>query len=247
MWRSVLAAQGIIKEGAACRVGSGVNMSVLKDPWLSILQNPYVTTSNIFLEGTMVSSLFVTGENRWDEDLIHDMFEERDVNLILSIPLDANDQDVWYWKMEKLGHYSVKSAYVLLQMQKNIPSVESHASCWKRLWALRIPPKVKHLMWRAITGCLPAKSQLHQKHVDVNVICFMCNQEPETIDHVLLYCSFANGCLRQMEGINSSVSCSSFGDWFVSVFDRLGSELRRQAAMLCWAIWKCRNDLVWNQ
>lgn len=157
IWRNTLEAQSIIKEGAACRVGNGVHISVLNDPWLLNVQNPFVTTNNIALEGETVSSLFVTREHRWDDELSYDIFEESDVNLILVIPLNSTDQDVWFWKMEKLGHYSVKSAYLLLQMRKNNDAVDTNASCWNKLWALRIPPKVKHFMWRAITGCLPGK------------------------------------------------------------------------------------------
>lgn len=44
------------------------------------------------------------GENWWDEDLVKDIFEERDINLILSIPLNDNDNN--YRRPEKLGHYS---------------------------------------------------------------------------------------------------------------------------------------------
>lgn len=41
-------------------------------------------TFNEALEGKMVSSLMVMSENRWDVDLVNDMFEVRDANSILS-------------------------------------------------------------------------------------------------------------------------------------------------------------------
>lgn len=50
----------------------GHQISVLKDPWLLDEENPYVSTSNVALEGASVSSLLVTGEQRWDEDLLLD-------------------------------------------------------------------------------------------------------------------------------------------------------------------------------
>lgn len=194
-----------------------------------------------------MASLLMTGENRWNEDLIYNMFEERDVNLILSTPVNQRENDIWYWKKEKMRHYSVKTACVLVQEMKNTHNAGVDSKCWKKLWALKVPPKVKHLMWRAATGCLPSKTQLHQKHVNVNVFCPLCNQDPETIDHVLLKCSFASECWSYMRGSSSSGDYGSFSDWFASEYSSWDTDSRRSGAMLCWSIWKCMNDLIWNQ
>lgn len=48
------------------------------------------------------------------------------------------------------------------------------------------------------------------------------------------------------ETISTSLHVS-FTDWFSSTFDSLDVDLRRSVAMLCWSIWKCKNELVWNQ
>lgn len=37
----------------------------------------------------------VTGQNQWDIDLINDIFNVRDADLILSIPL--RQEDAYYW------------------------------------------------------------------------------------------------------------------------------------------------------
>ena len=54
-------------------------------------------------------------QNEWDKDLLNDIFDERDANLIQSIPINSDEADSWYWKNEKLGMYSVISAYKALQ------------------------------------------------------------------------------------------------------------------------------------
>lgn len=61
-----------------------------------------------------VSALMVTGEKTWDMYLICDLFNERDADLILSILLGEEDDDNWYCRSEKVGVYSVKSAYLML-------------------------------------------------------------------------------------------------------------------------------------
>lgn len=85
----------------------------------------------------------ITGENIWDVDLLHDLFTERYVNLILSIPLGDKVEDNWYWRQEKLGSYSVKSAYNMLQASKRINHGNDNSGFWRKWWNLKIPPKVK--------------------------------------------------------------------------------------------------------
>lgn len=69
------------------------------------------------LKGKMVSSLFDVHGDYWGVDLLHVMFDPRDVQLIESIHIRRQEDDSWHWKCEKMGQYSVKSAY--LSIQKN--------------------------------------------------------------------------------------------------------------------------------
>lgn len=89
-------------------LGNGTTINILEDPWLPMQHEAYVQTNSLTLQGQMVSSLMDDSGN-WDIDLILDVFDNRDANLILSIPLDTGVQDSWYWRQEKLGCYSVKS------------------------------------------------------------------------------------------------------------------------------------------
>lgn len=89
----------------------------------------------------------VTGERVRDKELLEDIFKERDLNLILAIPLRSDTEDSWYWKGEKLGQYSVKSAYGMLQMEKNSNNNNSdNSGFWRRLWNLKVPVKVKNML-----------------------------------------------------------------------------------------------------
>lgn len=80
----------------ACRLDTGDYISITEDPWLPNVENPFIQTVHSAIQNEKVSSLMVTGENRWDEDLLNDIFEERDINLILSIPLLNNIPDRVY-------------------------------------------------------------------------------------------------------------------------------------------------------
>lgn len=242
-------AQNVLKAGAVRLVGDGTTISVLSDPWLPHPTNAFVTTNSEALHGVTVNSLFEIGEQKWDEELISDIFEDRDASLILSIPLNSTDKDGWWWNKERLGVYSVKSAYMWLQLQKNQSVNPDNSRCWKRFWNLKVPPKVKNMIWRAATGCLPTKSQLRMKHVNIDNVCPHCQLSPETIVHALLTCTFAKECWHQTQThVGSDMQDhESFLYWMVTVFDTWTTEKRQEAAMMLWSIWRGRNDLVWKQ
>lgn len=233
VWHSVLAAQNILKQGLGCRVGDGKTINVVSDPWLPSTDNPYVITECELIQNQKVSSLMIPDERRWDEDLIKDIFNQRDANIILATPLLESNEDCWYWRREKSGNYSVKTAYILIQESKPLVNQYANTRFGKRLWNLTIPPKVKSFMWRAITSCLPTKDMLQLKHVNVNVVCSFCNREVETTGHILLACYFARSCWESVGICEEDTAYDSFLDWVINVFDMWNDSKRQIGAMLC--------------
>ena len=116
IWRSILAAQNMIRSGARWRIGNGSNVRIWGDPWLSDALNPYVESPLYSdLENAFVDSLMSTSRNVWEDDILEDLFNERDRNLIRKVPLGSvNRPDKWYWLLDKKGVYSVKSGYRFL-------------------------------------------------------------------------------------------------------------------------------------
>lgn len=150
----------------------------------------FARDSNLY-EGKKVSSLFSITENSWDAEVIEDIFDQRDANIILFIPLDRGVNDSWYWRKEKLGNYSVKSAYLLMQEGNHDSNTVASSGFWRKLWNLKISPKVKQFLWRACSQCLPTKDQLLMKRVPINAMCAMCNGHQEIVLHVLVQCAYA--------------------------------------------------------
>lgn len=145
------------------------------------------------LQGQKVSSLMCMDQKQWDVEVVTDVLNTRDANLVLSI--NEETRDTWYWRKEKLGNYSVKSAYALIQEGREYNLMSNNSGFWRKLWNLKIPSKVKHFMWRAINGCLPTRDNLSMKRVAVNNLCLMCSAFPEKTLHILVQCSFATTCL----------------------------------------------------
>uniref|UniRef100_A0A803NL91 Reverse transcriptase zinc-binding domain-containing protein n=1 Tax=Cannabis sativa TaxID=3483 RepID=A0A803NL91_CANSA len=144
------------------------------------------------------------------------------------------------------SHYSVKSVYKSLQEDNGERHTNESSGFWRKIWNLKVPPKVKNLLWRVAAGCLPTKSHLQTKHVQVNELCPFCNAERETISHVLITCSYSKDCWNRLGiGVPTLVS-GTFSSWLDEIFSRFVDGERMLISMVAWALWKCRNDLVWD-
>uniref|UniRef100_A0A803NGT2 Reverse transcriptase domain-containing protein n=1 Tax=Cannabis sativa TaxID=3483 RepID=A0A803NGT2_CANSA len=234
IWKSIIETKDIIKAGARIRIGTGAITNILTDPWLPDLQQPYVTSFHPGLEGKTVASLMQINHRSWDVDVLSDLFNERDKDLIVGIPLSQHEApDCWFWNREAAGFYSVKSSYRLLQGEES--GAQTSDNFWKSFWQIKVPPKVLHFGWRAISGCLPTTTQLQTKHVNVPILCKFCNSERETIAHVLIDCNFARSCWNR-----SAISCISgnvtdFKNWFVNVILLLlNNDVVCQVLMVAW-------------
>uniref|UniRef100_A0A803PEE1 Reverse transcriptase domain-containing protein n=1 Tax=Cannabis sativa TaxID=3483 RepID=A0A803PEE1_CANSA len=150
VWRSIWEAQDIVRKGTRWQVGDGGSISVLGDPWLPDADNPYVLSSHPGLEGVKVCSLMCPNDRCWNLEILQNMFGDRDISLITKIPLQVSPYpDQYFWHMENSGLYTVKSAYNLIQQSKGLVYEDHFSTFWKQLWALRIPPKLKNLIWRS--------------------------------------------------------------------------------------------------
>lgn len=194
VWRSILESQTLLKEGASKIIGNGLTIDIMNDPWLPCELDLYITTVHDAIKGQKVSCLMSMTDDSWDVDVVRDIFNDRDANLILSIPLRRTEDDVWFWRKERLGHYTVKSAYAVVKESADVNTSSSITSFWSKIWSKKVPLKVKHFIWRAARGCLPTRDMLLCKKVDVSITCPVCNIYDETAFHVLVTCPIAAQC-----------------------------------------------------
>lgn len=229
-------------------MGIGRNIDIVNQPWLADDSNPYVTSSLPVLEENKVESLMKVDLKAWDEDILVDLFNTRDVQCILQVPLNPCwEEDRLFWKEETSGLYTVKSAYKLIQVQKGRWVAGNQAGLWNKFWRIKVPSKVANVCWRAITGCLPTMTQLYARYVPVQPTCPVCKFGDETIVHALVSCSFAASCWQRVVGPSALVNMASFKEWFEHILSTVSSERWAEVVMLCWAVWNARNELVWQQ
>ncbi|KAM6569095.1 hypothetical protein CsatB_017080 [Cannabis sativa] len=247
IWRSVLASRDLIKVGMRRLIGSGDSVAVLKEPWLIHDDDPFISSIHPVLNNAKVSSLMKIGVREWDKEVLEDVLNERDKKLVLSIPLNsATNNDGWYWCKEKSGMYTVKSGYHCLQEVKGEWSQDSNSGFWRALWHLKVPPKVKNFLWRTCSRCLPTRSQLRLRHVHLDTRCPWCNSTAETSLHLFVHCSVAKACWSNMGIRGMDSTDATFAAWFQSGLAKWDAATKIEVSMLCWSLWKFRNDKVWN-
>ena len=155
-------------------------------------------------------------------------------------------EDLVYWLYEVHGEYSVRSAYKMLQRQKGNWREEYVDSVWRKVWRIKAPAKILNLVWRSLAFCLPTVTMLQQKGVRVESICPVCKMEDETVDHAFLRCPIAMQCWRLILPEMQYRGQSLF-HWWDQVIGKTDKAKQAEVAAVCWALWRARNEVVWNK
>ncbi|KAL8094911.1 hypothetical protein AgCh_036428 [Apium graveolens] len=189
-----------------------------------------------------------TDSRAWDWEVISDIFNVTDQERIQATSIEAElNTDVLQWEEDITGQYTVKSAYKLLQVKKEVHGQQSGNFIWKGLWQVKAPRKALDVLWRALSLCLPTKAQLHQKRVNIDTICEVCRTEVEDTSHIFLRCPFAVQCWEILQPSAIRGQIWEFASWFERCFLKEAMDNRARMATLCWSIWRFRNDVVWNK
>lgn len=153
-----MSSQELISMGCIRRIGNKVDIRIWNMPWLNNELNLCIKTfMQNGLEEVTVDALTKPGLLEWDNNLIRDLFDERDSDEILSIQLPRSPSvNSWYWIWDPKGQYIVKIGYRVLSM-KNQPVLAPIVIDWNFIWSLKVPPKMCNFTWRALAGFFPTR------------------------------------------------------------------------------------------
>ncbi|WVZ92032.1 hypothetical protein U9M48_038130 [Paspalum notatum var. saurae] len=90
---------------------------------------------------------------------------------------NVEDKVIWQWTAD--GQYSTKLAYLMLHQGSSVFS--GHELIWKS-W---LPLRVKLFLWLAVRRRLWTSDRRRRHGLDARETCFLCDDAPETIDHLL--------------------------------------------------------------
>ena len=165
-----------------------LGMMVLS-PVALFLLNPDVT----------LDSFIDQDRKEWRVELVRATFLPFEAEEILRIPISLRDvEDELYWVLSGDGIYRVKDAYAYSIFSVDQTSCSSGPDpVWRRLWKLKVPPKVCEFSWRACWDIIPHGVNLCKKGVSDYIFCNRCGKK-ENLRHLLFDCPWAKnfGLLR---------------------------------------------------
>ena len=147
------------------------------------------------------------------------------------------------WNLTKSRLFSVRSLYLHLI---DTPPPFLH----RKLSKIKIPLKIKIFLWFLQRGVILTKDNLARKNWKGSQKCIFCNMN-ETIQHLFVNCPFAKMIWRIIfYATNLSQPRSighMFGTWLHNQHKRIRGSIWVGVAAMCWAIWRCRNDVIFNK
>jgi hypothetical protein len=193
--------------------------------------------------------------NSWNNQLIHQLFIPIEARKILNLPIiDKSNNDVVTWPGTMDGNYTVKVGYQAIMEWERDKAKDSPSSStqqddiWHKLWALNVPPKHIHLLWRILNGALPVKSNLFRKGVKCDPMCPRCQNQVETLHHAFLDCEWTKQVwFSFILNINLNHNqFNNFFDWFNYLAKHTEKTQLEQIAATTYGIWYARNQKLFK-
>lgn len=253
-------AKALFSVSIISNVGDGNNTMFWTDRWLhgrSI--SDMVPTLVAAVSKRHISRRIVADalhNQRWIRDIsgalsVHAIIEYLQVwDLLEGMELQEGMPDVHTWVHSASGQYSSKSAYKVF-FQGSIGFEP-----WKRLWKSWAPLWCKFFLWLAIKNRCWTADRLARRGLSHPPRCPLCDQEDETIQHLLTSCVFTRQIWFQvlartgLQQLTPQPTDFCFSDWWRTAASRAPKDRRSGLNSLiilsAWCIWKHRNECVFD-
>lgn len=169
---------------------------------------------------------------------------------LLTINLQPGREDMHIFRFASNGKYSAKAAYDGLF----IGSTQSEH--WERIWQTWSSPKCKFFLWPADLRRCWTEDRLSKRGLSHPDRCPLCDQEPDTIDHLLVGCVFARTFWFRLLGqVNLQGLAPQMGEentmqWWKRCSEQLQGIARKGLNSLItlglWILWNHRDECLWQ-
>ena len=248
-WKGIMKVKDDFFHRGKFSLGNGEQVRFWEDVWLGpralrfefqslydIVSNKHSTVADVF--GTVPINLsfrrVLIGQRRTAWFTL--------IERLMRINL-TNETDKFIWSLTKTGLFTVKSFYDDL--------LNGHTRYLRKyLWKLKIPLKIKIFLWFLSRKELLTKDNLTKRRWIGCKKCVFCDVD-ESVEHLFIKCTFAR-CIWRLLHFTFNIYPPSnianmFGTWLNGIDRVTKAHIRIGVAAILWAIWNCRNDLVFNK
>jgi hypothetical protein len=106
-------------------------------------------------------------------------------DILSEVILQPGVEDAHVWQLSTSGQYSAKSTYEAFFIGSTT------FRPWERIWKTCAPGKCRFFMWLAAHNKCWTADRLARRGLPHPTHCPHCDQEEETINHLLVSCVFA--------------------------------------------------------
>jgi hypothetical protein len=248
-WRGLLSIKDVVLANGSFNIKDGTSTRFWDDTWVggkpfkdrypnlyNIVRDPHASVAKIMGTNPLnVSFRRALVGNKLSEWL---NLVARISNIVL---VDGSDNFIW--NLTKSGLFTVRSMY--LHSIDTRPPFQN-----KKIWKLKIPLKIKIFLWFLKRRVVLTKDNLAKRNWKGSQKCDCCNRN-ETIQHLFLDCPFARTIWRIVFYATNLQQPRSihhmFGSWLNNQQSKLKNLIWVGVAALCWAIWRCRNDVIFKK
>ncbi|XP_019171115.1 PREDICTED: uncharacterized protein LOC109166684 [Ipomoea nil] len=112
---------------------------------------------------------------------------------------------------------------------------------------MKVPPKWKTFMWRAVCDILPTTANLIIKRVDIDPTCQKCGLMHEDVMHALVACDYSK-LVWNITGLPiTNIITDSFPAWLIAALAILTEEQIGILVAILYHLWQSRNSAVWEK
>ena len=154
--------------------------------------------------------------------------------------------DSFFWKLTPNGVFDVRSFYNSLSAPPTI------SFSWKCIWSSKVPKRVSFFLWIAAQDSILTIDNLVKRNLHLVNSCCLCRCDGETVDHLLLYCKFANALWSEVflmfgiQWVMPRMVVSLLCAWENYLGIHSSSIWNMVPACLMWLIWRKRNTCTFE-
>ncbi|OMO73242.1 reverse transcriptase [Corchorus capsularis] len=250
LWKAIEKTGSVLAKGTRWVIKDGNRASLWMDDWTGLGPLKELVVGPLHQhEDRLTVRTIIDGEGGWDFSVLSLQLPHRVCQAIWAIPIQATStgQDCLSWKGTADGKFTIKSAYHLARGS----NVEGKFN-WKWVWKTPTHPKIQHFIWLTAHGRLVTRSYLKIIGIISDDLCPMCNEGPETIQHLFIDCPHTASVWNQLHPPPLE-QCTCPYDWLKANCSNSKSSFHLKIpwnvvfAMFLWYIWNRRNDKVFNK